>query len=151
MQNQGIPIFLACHWRARAREAQFRRAAQLADGIISISDTPEEYGQVIESVCSLAADLGRDPESLERVMYLTVNMDEDVPRAEAEAEKYLLGYYGANIWGTRWGPFGDPERVKDRISEYVGAGARTVVVRFASFEPERQLDRFLEIVAPTFQ
>ena len=108
VQTQGIPIFLACHWRARARESQFRRAARLADGIISISDTPEEYAQVIESVCNLAADLGRDPECLERVMYLTVNMDEDVPRAEAEAEKYLLGYYGANIWGTRWGPFGDP-------------------------------------------
>ena len=137
--------------RARARESQFRRAARLADGIISISDTPEEYAQVVESVCSQAADLGRDPECLERVMYLTVNMDEDVPRAEAEAEKYLLGYYGANIWGTRWGPFGDPERVKDRISEYPDAGARTVIVRFASFEPERQLDRFLEIVAPTFQ
>ena len=151
VQTQGIPIFLACHWRARARESQFRRAARLADGIISISDTPEEYAQVVERVGHLAADLGRDPECLERVMYLTVNMDEDVPRAEAEAEKYLLGYYGANIWGTRWGPFGDPERVKDRISKYVDAGARTVIVRFASFEPERQLDRFLEVVVPTFQ
>jgi alkanesulfonate monooxygenase SsuD/methylene tetrahydromethanopterin reductase-like flavin-dependent oxidoreductase (luciferase family) len=84
-------------------------------------------------------------------MYLTVNMDSDVARAEAEAEKYLLGYYGANIWGTRWGPFGDPERVKERVAEYVEAGAGTIVARFASFEPERQLDLFLEQVAPAFR
>ena len=151
VQSGGVPLFLACHWRSRAREAQFRRAAALADGIISISDTPEEYSQVIEAVRSKAADLGRSAESLEKVMYLTVNMDSDVARAEAEAEKYLLGYYGANIWGTRWGPFGDPERVKERVAEYVEAGASTVVVRFASFEPERQLDLFLEQVAPAFR
>ena len=151
VQSGGVPLFLACHWRSRAREAQFRRAAALADGIISISDTPEEYSQVIEAVQSKAADLGRSAESLEKVMYLTVNMDSDVARAEAEAEKYLLGYYGANIWGTRWGPFGDPERVKERVAEYVEAGASTVVVRFASFEPERQLDLFLEQVAPAFR
>ena len=151
VQSGGVPLFLACHWRSRAREAQFRRAAALADGIISISDTPEEYSQVIEAVRSKAADLGRSAESLEKVMYLTVNMDSDVARAEAEAEKYLLGYYGANIWGTRWGPFGDPERVKERVAEYVEAGASTIVVRFASFEPERQLDLFLEQVAPAFR
>ena len=151
VQPGGVPLFLACHWRSPAREAQFRRAARLSDGIISISDTPEEYAQVVAAVKSQAADLGRAPESLETVMYLTVNMDSDVAQAEAEAEKYLLGYYGANIWGTRWGPFGGPERVKERIAEYVAAGAGTVVVRFASFQPERQLDQFLERVAPAFR
>ncbi len=150
VQSGGVPLFLACHWRAKAREAQFWRAASLADGIISISDTPEEYAQVVEAVKGKAADLGRAPDSLETVMYVTVNLDSDLGRAEAEAEKYLLGYYGANIWGTRWGPFGAPERVKARIAEYVEAGAGMVVVRFASFEPERQLARFLEEVAPAF-
>ena len=151
VQPGGVPLYLACHWRAGARDAQIRRAAQLSDGIISISDTPEEYLQVIAAVKEQAAALGRDPEGLATVMYLTVNLNPDLAQAETEAEKYLLGYYGANIWGTRWGPFGDPERVKNRIAEYVAAGAQTVVVRFASFEPERQLDLFLDKVAPAFQ
>ena len=150
VQDGGVPLYLACHWRSGARDAQIARAARLADGVISISDTPEEHTQVIEAVRTEAAQLGRDPGSLESVMYLTVNMDEDLARAEAEAERYLLGYYGANIWGTRWGPFGGPERVRERIAEYVEAGADTVVVRFASFEPERQLSVFLERVAPSF-
>jgi alkanesulfonate monooxygenase SsuD/methylene tetrahydromethanopterin reductase-like flavin-dependent oxidoreductase (luciferase family) len=148
--SEGVPILLACHWRSRARDAQFQRAARWADGLISISDTPEEYRQVVQQVRSIAADLGRDPSDLETAMYLTVNVGQSVSRAEAESEKFLTGYYGANIWGTRWGPFGDPERVKDRLAEYAEAGAQTLVVRFASFEPERQLEMFLERVAPAF-
>lgn len=151
VQPGGVPLLLACHWRAKARAAQIRRAAELADGIISISDTPEEYAQVIAGVQEKAAAQGRDPETLERVMYLTVNLDTDTGRAAAEAEKYLLGYYGANIWGRRWGPFGDPERVKERIAAYREAGAQTIIVRLASFDPERQLNDFLEKVAPAFR
>ena len=105
---------------------------------------------LIEAVKAEAADLGRDPDSLDTVMYMTVNIDSDLARAEAEAKRYLLGYYGAEIWGDRWGPFGGPERVKERIAEYVEAGAGTVVVRFASFEPEQQMSTFLERVAPEF-
>ena len=150
-QAGGIPLLLACHWRAKARESQIRRAAELADGIISISDTPEEYAQVVANLQEKAAEMGRNPAALERVMYLTVNLDTDSGRAAAEAERYLLGYYGANIWGRRWGPFGDPERVQERIAEYAAAGAQTVIVRLASFDPERQLNDFLEKVAPAFR
>ena len=150
VQEGGVPIYLACHWRSPAREAQIRRAVTLADGIMSISDTPEEHAWVIEAARAEAVELGRDPNSIKTVMYLTVNMDTDLARAEAESERFLLGYYGAEIWGDRWGPFGGPEGVKERIAEYLEAGAGTVVVRFASFEPEKQLSDFLEQVAPEF-
>ena len=146
----GTPVLLACHWRAKAREAQFLRAARFGDGIISISDTPEEYKQVVEQVSSMTADLGRDPSQLEKVFYLTVNMTEDTKQAEAEAGKFLTRYYGADIWGSRWGPFGGSERVSQRMSEYVEAGADTLILRFASFQPQRQLELFLDRVAPAF-
>jgi alkanesulfonate monooxygenase SsuD/methylene tetrahydromethanopterin reductase-like flavin-dependent oxidoreductase (luciferase family) len=151
VQLKGVPILLACHWRAQARDKQVQRAARWADGLISVSDTPDEYGQVVQQVRATAGELGRDPGDLEAVMYLTVNLDQDRARASQEAEQWLMGYYGANIWGTRWGPFGDAARVKDRLAEYADAGAQTLVVRFASFHPERQLDIFLDKVAPAFQ
>ena len=147
VQPGGVPFLLACHWRS-GREAQFRRAARLADGIISISDTPEEYSMLVEKVRGMADDFGRDGQGLDTVMYITVNMESDMAKAEADAETFLTGYYGSNIWGDRWGPFGGPERVNQRIAEYVEAGAETVVVRFASLQPERQLDTFLNKVAP---
>ncbi len=149
-QKDGIPILLACHWRAKGRDSQIRRAARWGDGIISISDTPEEYRQVVEQVNSQAAEFGRFGADLEKTFYLTVNVDDDVSAATVEAEDFLTRYYGAEIWGNRWGPFGDAERVAQRMSEYAEAGAETLVVRFASFEPEKQLDIFLDRVAPNF-
>ena len=148
-QPGGIPFLLASHHRAQS-PAQIRRAARLGAGIISISDTPEEFAQVVEQVQVKAAEFGRDPADLENAFYLTVNMNPDLDKAKADAEEWLTGYYGSDIWGTKWGPFGGPERVADRIAEYVAAGAGTVVVRFASFEPEKQLEMFLEQVVPVY-
>lgn len=148
-QKEGIPILLASHWRAQ-QEAQMFRAARLGDGLISISDTPEEYSQLVQSVRAIHSELGRDPANFEAVFYMTVNLNPSRPEAETEATKWLTRYYGSNIWGTRWGPFGEPEKVQERMTEYVEAGAQTLVVRFASFEPHRQLETFLEQVAPAF-
>ena len=145
----GIPFLLGTHHRAQSK-AQIRRAAQLGSGIISISDTPEEFAQIIQHVSEKSAEIGRDPASFENTFYMTVNMNSNLKAAEADAVEWLTGYYGSDIWGTRWGPFGGVERVSDRIQEYVSAGAETVIVRFASFEPEKQLDVFLEKVAPIF-
>ena len=97
----------------------------------------------------MAGDMGRDGSALETVMYITVNMDPDLAKGQADADNFLTGYYGSNIWGNRWGPFGGAENVKQRIAAYAEAGAQTVIVRFASFHPERQLDMFLENVVQT--
>ena len=148
VKESGIPILLACHWRNEAGMAQARRAAQLADGIISISDTPEEYNTLVKDVNSRVGDLGRSAHDFEHTMYLTVNINENQTLAQRDAEEFLLGYYGANIWGNRWGPFGEYSEVRDKILAYANAGAKTVIVRFASLDPERQLNKFLTHVAP---
>ena len=148
-QPGGIPMLLASHYRAQ-QQAQIDRAARLGDGIISVSDTPEEFAQVIAQVEAKAEEFGRDSASLENTFYLTTNMEDDLSKAQADAEEFLTRYYGSNIWGSRWGPFGGANRVIERMAEYVSAGAQTLVVRLATFEPEKQLDVFLERVAPEF-
>ena len=148
-QPCGIPVLMATHYRA-GRPAQIDRAARLSDGIIAISDTPDEFSQVIAQVEAKAAELGRDPAHFDQTFYLTVNVDSDLDRGRRDAEDFLTAYYGAEIWGTRWGPFGGTERVAERMAEYADAGARTLVVRLATYDPERQLDVFLEKVAPHF-
>ena len=148
-QPGGIPVLMATHYRA-GRPAQIDRAARLSDGIIAISDTPDEFSQVIAQVEAKAAELGRDPAHFDQTFYLTVNVDSDLDRGRRDAEDFLTAYYGAEIWGTRWGPFGGTERVAERMAEYADAGARTLVVRLATYDPERQLDVFLEDVAPHF-
>ena len=149
VQPGGVPILLASHWRAQ-QEAQLERAARLADGLISISDTPEEYYRLVQRVREMMPALGRNPNRFETAFYMTVNINADSSKADAEATDFLTRYYGANIWGVRWGPFGEPEMIQQRMAEYVEAGAETLIVRFASFNPEAQLETFLERVAPAF-
>ena len=145
LRSDGVPFLVACHWRA-GRERQFQRAARLGAGFMSISDYPDEYARVVDRVRSYTAEYGGDPDAPEATFYMTVNLQEDESAAAQEADTFLHQYYGANIWGDRWGPFGNPQRVAERILRYSEAGAQTIIVRFASFEQERQLDVFLSEV-----
>ena len=146
-QPGGVPILLACHWRA-GKERQFQWAAELADGFISISDNPDEFALVADKVRHYAEENGRDFEQMESAFYLTVNLDRDGTRAAEEANRYLMMYYGAEIWGDRWGPFGPPEQTVQRIRAYAEAGVGTFIVRFASFDQEGQMETFLREVVP---
>lgn len=148
VQSNGVPFLVACHWRA-GRERQFQRAAKLGAGFMSISDYPDEYSRVVDRVRGYTAEYGGDPESPEATFYMTVNLREDETAAAEEADTFLHQYYGSNIWGDRWGPFGNPQKVAERISQYHEAGAQTIIVRFASFEQERQLDTFLNDIVHT--
>lgn len=146
VQPGGVPILMACHHSGT--EAQYRRAARLGDGIMGISDSPEQFSEVLEQVHTYAAEAGRDPADMESVFYMTVNLSNDVAGASEEAERFLMTYYGANIWGSQWGPFGPASQVIERIGQYADAGADTIVVRFASYSQEEQLEAFLSDVAP---
>lgn len=148
VQPGGVPILLACH--RSGTDAQFRRAARLGDGIMGISDSPEQYAEVLDRVHTYAAEGGRDPSGMESAFYMTVNMSNDQAAAAQEAERFLLTYYGANIWGDRWGPFGPAELVVERMKQYADAGADTIIIRFASYSQEEQLETFLSEVAPHF-
>ena len=148
-QRDGVPFLIAAHWRA-GRERQFERVARLGAGVMSISDYPGEYSKVVERVQHHGQALGRKADSLERVFYMTVNIGGDVAESASEADRFLNMYYGMNMWGDRWGPYGPAELLVDRIHRYESAGAETVIVRFASFDQERQLHRFLDDVVPQF-
>ena len=146
----GIPLVLATHHRTGS-EAQARRAARYADGIISISDSPEEYAQTVAKVEKFAVEEGRDPGDLQRLFYMTVNINVDPVAAEAEADDFLLAYYGVRHWGRRWGPWGPATVVAERMVEYAHLGANHLVVRFASWDQWGQWERFREEVLPAFR
>lgn len=149
-QRPGVPILLATH-SGEGRSRQPARAARLADGIISISDNPDEFASVRRRVVEEAELLGRSPNELSSVYYMTVNLDPDAERGKEEGVRWVTDYYGVNFWGDRWGPYGDPDGVIDRIGKFVAAGADEVIVRFASYDQPRQLELFAERVLPAFR
>ena len=149
-QRPGVPILLATH-SGEGRSRQYARAAKLADGIISITDDPDEFASVRRRVAEEAISIGRSPEDLSSAYYMTVNLDPDADRGHEEGVRWVTDYYGLNFWGDRWGPYGDPDGVIDRIRKFVAAGADEVIVRFASYDQPRQLELFAERVLPAFR
>lgn len=150
VQAGGIPLLLATHHRTGS-DAQYRRAARHADGIMGITDSPDEFAQVIARVAAIAAAEGRDLTGFQRVFYLTVNVNDDERAAAADADDFLMAYYGVRHWGGRWGPWGAPAAVADRMAAYAHAGAGHLVVRFASWDQGTQLERFVARVLPAFR
>ena len=146
-QHAGVPILLACH-DATGSQAQYRRAGRYAAGVMGITDTPEQYGRVLAAVGDHAREAGRDADSLKSALYMTVNIDAEPEAALRHGDDFIQRYYGLNMWADKWGPFGPPEAVAERIVDYAREGAQEVIVRFASFEPEAQLARFVEKVVP---
>ena len=150
VQQGGIPVLLACHARTGS-QAQYRRAARYADGTIGITDSPDEYAQVVQQVERYASEAGRAVGPMEQAFYMTVNVGPDAQAAAAEADDFLMAYYGVRHWGDRWGPWGAPEEIARRMAEYAGAGANHLIVRFASWDQRSQLRRFAQEVVPAFQ
>jgi alkanesulfonate monooxygenase SsuD/methylene tetrahydromethanopterin reductase-like flavin-dependent oxidoreductase (luciferase family) len=152
-QAGGVPLLLATHYRTGS-ERQAMRAARYADGIIGISDSPDEFAETIAKVEELAAEEGRDLAALastfERVFYLTVNVGPDAAKARVQGEDFLMAYYGVKHWGERWGPWGEPETIVERMHAYAEAGASHLVVRFASWDQREQWERFERSVLPAF-
>ena len=141
LQTGGVPLLLACHL-ATGGDAQYRRAGRHADGVIGISDSPEDFAEVLRRVRGHAAEAGRDPNALRAVFYVTVNIRDDEQAAVAEADDFIRRYYGLNFWADKWGPFAGPEAVARRLLDYAEAGAREIVVRFASFDQPGQIETF---------
>jgi len=149
-QRPGVPILLATH-SGEGRDRQPARAARLSDGIISISDSPEEFKSVRTRVAEEAVAIGRSPDELRSVYYMTVNLDPNAARGKEEGVRWVTDYYGLNFWGDRWGPYGDTEGVIERIREFTAAGAEEVIVRFASYDQPRQMELFAKRVLPAFR
>lgn len=150
LQQPGVPVWLACHQHTGS-EVQYRRAARWSSGIISITDSPEQFTEVWERVAGYAREYGRDPETMARAFYMTVNVNQDREAGLREADAFITRYYGQNWWGERWGPFGPAQTIVERIRAYAAAGAQEVIVRFAAFDQAAQMDRFEQEVLPALR
>ncbi|MBH74676.1 MAG: hypothetical protein CL896_02650 [Dehalococcoidia bacterium] len=147
--TDGVRLILASHWNSGISR-QIWRVPRLADGFISISDYPNEYKNLALSIKDQSIDAGKDYDSMDKVFYMTININSDVDHATSEADKFLNQYYGMNIWGDRWGPYGTTEHIVERIRQYQSCGAETVVIRFAAFDQERQMELFINEILTEF-
>ena len=145
----GVPVLFACHLGAK-RPEQFDRAARLGNGFITISEDPQGFAQIYSHVKTAAYIHNKDFSSMEKVMYMTINLNDDLEIAKKESDQFLKAYYGINMWSQLWGPWGPSKLTIQRIQEFSESGASTIIIRFASFDVEKQLAKFLKEIWPYF-
>jgi probable F420-dependent oxidoreductase len=146
VQQGGIPL-----WLAGAVDNALRRVVRLGDGWFPNPSSPRALADLWGRLQILARDMGRDPESLQRCVYTTLNVNTDVAQAEREMRAFVEGYYGmpyetlARMQGLC---AGTADACAEWLQGLIAAGAQTVVIRFGGPDQFGQLERCAKEVLP---
>jgi len=144
-----IPIWIACS----VIETGLRRVAKLADGWICNIVKPEEFKESWTKVQRFAKELGRDTTEIHPCNYLYMNIDANKEKSYNEADQFLTAYYNTKFTPEileKWGSFGNANDCVRRLEAAAAAGAKTIIVHFASLDPMRKLEIFARDVLPSF-
>lgn len=136
-------------WVGGRSDAALRRTVRYGNAWFPGYVTPDMYRERWAAIEALCRAGGRRAGEIDRALYLFVNVDRDPNRAKHEAAAFLSGNYDMPFKPfERYVVTGTPEDCVPQVREYVAAGAEHIVLRFASFEPARQLDLWNREVLP---
>lgn len=139
VQPGGPPVWVSSNLVKRG----LQRVAALGDAWITNVTTLEVYRHCWEQIMTAAEAAGRDPQTIQQCLYLTVNVNPDGETARREGRSFLESYYkkpAAEVEEELVCQFGSPEEVLERIAGYARLGVRTVIIRFASPRQLEQMD-----------
>jgi alkanesulfonate monooxygenase SsuD/methylene tetrahydromethanopterin reductase-like flavin-dependent oxidoreductase (luciferase family) len=138
-------------WLAGSSPRALHRAGTTFDGWLPYPPTPEQYGSEWQTVSTAAKTRDADGQ-VTPGLYATVVIEEDPAPAEKALDDYCQSYYGLGIDAMRhvqafYG--GTPEACAQWLNDYLGAGARHLVLRFATLDdPMSQIRRGAEELLP---
>ncbi|MFC5170836.1 LLM class flavin-dependent oxidoreductase [Streptomyces mutomycini] len=127
------------------------RAATRYDGWLPFLPDVDAYGRACRRIAELAGEAGRGPGAVTPALYATVTVNSDSTAARAELEHYISHYYGRSleqmsaIQAYGWG---SAEQCAEWLGGYVRAGARHLVLRIGSLDPQTQLKEVAEVLLP---
>lgn len=128
-QPGGVPIWLA----SNNIEPGLKRVARMADGWLNNITDPRVYSECLGKIRAYAAQAGRDANQIEPGLYFTLAAGG--ADAVAEGQQFLAQYYNRPYEAVAKAmlcAMGSWDEVMERIQAYVAAGARTIVLRFAT-------------------
>ena len=129
IQSGGVPIWLA----SNNVEPGLRRVGRMGDGWLNNITDPKIYKECLEKIRAYAAEAGRDPQAIEPGLYFTLAAGgEDAIR---EGQNFLSQYYNRPYEAVAKAMvcvMGSWDQVMGQIQAYCEAGARTIVLRFAT-------------------
>lgn len=142
-----IPLWISSNWVRRG----LSRVAEYGDAWITNVPSVELFDQCWDRIEQNAGEFGRDPATIGRCLYVSVNLNDSTDAALAEGDQYMQSYYSIPydvISKNLLCVFGPVQKCIDTISAYKESGADYFIVRFASPDQARQLTRFTEEVLP---
>jgi probable F420-dependent oxidoreductase len=134
-------------WMGGGSQGAMQRAAQHFHGWFPIAPSPEAFGKQWQEVRAMAREAGRDPNTLDSAMYLTVCIDDDRAQAEAKVAAFMEAYYprrGEAMMKNQAWVAGPAAVIAERLAAYADAGLTHLVIRFTG-EHERQLEAMTEL------
>lgn len=146
----GPPLWLASSDTPRA----MARVAERYDGWLPFLPDPDAYGRAWRRITELAGQAGRDVGAVTPGLYATVAVNSDEAAAEAELETYVGHYYGRSLEqmsAIQSYTHGSAEHCAERLAAYVREGARHLVVRIGSLDPQPQLKEIAEVLLPALR
>jgi alkanesulfonate monooxygenase SsuD/methylene tetrahydromethanopterin reductase-like flavin-dependent oxidoreductase (luciferase family) len=127
-----------------------RRVAEMADGWLMDVVDPAVFRDQLALVEDHMRAAGRSGPMPTAVHHM-VNIQDDQTAAYDEAGRFLKTYYHFDFidqWMTKWVTAGPAEACVERIRSYFEAGVGTMILRFASWDQRRQLERCMADVLP---
>ena len=101
------------------------------------------WGESWAQVKAHATEAGRDPAAIVGAAYVTVSIQDDLARANAELDHYLESYYNLpaeQIRSQQYCFAGDQSAATDWVCEFVQGGASHMCLRFTGSNDERQME-----------
>jgi alkanesulfonate monooxygenase SsuD/methylene tetrahydromethanopterin reductase-like flavin-dependent oxidoreductase (luciferase family) len=144
VQAAGIPIWLA----SNNVEPGLKRVGRMGDGWLNNITKADVYRDCWEKICSYAAEAGRDPAAIQPGLYLTCAAGNK--ETLAEGQSFLAQYYNRPyeaVARVMLCIMGSWDEIIDRIEAYREAGARTIVIRFATRDQIGHLEACADALA----
>lgn len=139
-------------WIGGRSEAALKRTAKYAQAWAPAFVTPSRFQKGVEQLAALCGDYGRDPKEVQPTVYFFANVADSRDQAWAEAGEFLGKNYNMDAAPfSRLAVHGTPEECIAHTRQYIEAGAQHVVIRFASFSPLQQLERWTTEVMPALR
>ncbi len=103
-----------------------RRAARLGDGWMPYLYSPRRYAVSATRIRELAAEAGRSLDGFRWFVFVFVNVDHDGDRARDGVARTMGGVYDTDFRAIidRVAVAGTPAEVRDKLLDFVDAGAR---------------------------
>lgn len=146
----GPPLWLAGSDTPRV----LRRVIRHYDGWLPFLPSVSAYRQAWQQILAGVEQAGRPSDAVTAGLYATITVNQDQAAARAELEHYVQHYYGRSldmmsaIQAYGWG---SAEHCAEWLAGYVRAGARHIVIRIGSLDPEPQLKDIAEFVLPALR